>query len=129
MSHRQKFAYAAMDAGLRVEENLAAWLGSVNDCWKQYVESQSASDSPRYGCEVYWLEAVVGGTGFWKIGIAHDTARRLKQLQESFPVAEWRVVKSARVATRRDAERCEADMLVACRHLHVAGEWIARQGE
>jgi hypothetical protein len=127
MSHRQQFAYAAMDAGIRVEENLATWLGSVEDCWKQYVEPRATSTNPRYGCDVYWLEAVVGDTGFWKIGVAHDTGRRLKQLRDSFPVAEWRVVRSSRVATRQDAERCETDMLVACRRLHVAGEWIARQ--
>ena len=128
MSHRQKFAYAAMDAGFRVKESLATWLGSVDDCWRQYVESQSTADNPRHGCDVYWLEATVGNTGFWKIGIANDTARRLKQLRDSFPVAEWRVLKTARIATKRDAERCEADLLVACRRVHVAGEWIARQG-
>lgn len=127
MSHRQQFAYAAMDAGLHVEENLATWVGSVEDCWNQYVEPHATATNPRFGCDVYWLEAVVGETGFWKIGISNNANRRLGQLRDSFPVAEWRVVKVARVATKRDAERCETDMLVACRRLHVAGEWLARQ--
>jgi hypothetical protein len=73
---------------------------------------------------VYWIEATCGEQTYWKIGISQDAEKRMQDFAKTFPIASWRILRSCRMARRKAAEICEADMLVACRHLHIAGEWI-----
>lgn len=124
MSARSQFAFEALNAGLCVEENQAQWLGSPEACWEAYVARREANAPGRLGCDVYWIEATCGQKTYWKIGISHDAEKRMKDFAKTFPIASWRILRRCRVARRKDAEICEADMLVACRHLHIGGEWI-----
>jgi len=124
MSTRSQFAFAALDAGIRVEENQAEWLGTPEACWDAYVASWATATCDRLGCDVYWIEATCGEQTYWKIGISQDAEKRMKDFAKTFPIASWRILRRCRMARRPVAERCEADMLVACRHLHIDGEWI-----
>lgn len=128
MSTRSKIAFAALDAGHRIEENLAEWQGSPEQCWEAYVESKSTDTRPRYGYDVYWFEMTCGSRTYWKIGVSHSAEKRLAHFAKTFPVASWKILRVCHVRNLAEALVCEADMLVACRSLHIEGEWI-RTGE
>ena len=124
MSTRSQFAFSALDQGIPVVEATAVWQGSVVQCWNVYVQPFAETRDRLFPCDVYWISATIGSERFFKIGISKNVAKRFSQFEKTFPIAEWKMVNVVKTKDFKVAERCEADMLVACRRLHVGGEWM-----
>ncbi len=117
-------------------DSMAEWQGSVDACWRHYVdpfrrpESDRMSKSYRrgYGYDkcgwVYLVGCRIGKHVYLKVGVAKDMKNRLAGLMQSIPFADWMHIRSTWVA---DPEQRETDMLVACAEFWSRGEWICPQ--
>jgi len=134
MSWLSRSEIEAANFGLAQRWERAEWQGSFDAVWETYVASKtSPCNSVRFqnlrrgvttAKYVYLMDVVVEEHSFIKCGITRDPEGRLREQRLNFPIALWKLAKVAFAHDNSIAERCEADFIVACRHLLVEGEWI-----
>jgi hypothetical protein len=109
------------------------WQGTLEKTWIQCVENNNGQ-LPEYmffrdvECSVYLIEANIFGKTIYKVGISGNAIDRFKAHKNSIPFASFKLIRTFTARSRRHAEKCETDFILACKKYLLAGEWFDFDG-
>jgi len=105
------------------------WQGTLENTWIQCVENNNKQlpEGTFVGngeCSVYLIEANIFGKTLYKVGISSNAIDRFKAHKNSIPFASFKLIRTFTARSRRHAEKCETDFILACKKYLLSGEWF-----